>query len=52
MDEIIAEVKKMNLSSEQQIKETLLRKVKVYNYISKRAEEMYGKAILAEYYKF
>lgn len=52
LDEIIAEVKEMNLSSEQQIKETLLRKVKVYNYISKRAEEMYGKAILAEYYKF
>ncbi|MCA1917691.1 hypothetical protein [Methanospirillum hungatei] len=49
LDEIIAEVKEMNLTSEQQIKETLLKKVKVYNYISKGAEEMYAKAIVAEY---
>jgi hypothetical protein len=52
LDEIIAEVKEMNLSSEQQIKETLLKKVKIYNYISKGAEEMYLKAIIAEYSKF
>mgnify|MGYP006902045539 FL=1 len=31
LDEIIAEVKEMKLTSEQQIKETLLKKVKVYN---------------------
>lgn len=52
LDEIIAEVKEMNLTSEQQIKETLLKKVKVYNYIPKGAEEMYAKAIIAEYNKF
>jgi hypothetical protein len=52
LDEIIAEVKEMNLSSEEQIKEILLKKVKVYNYISKGAEEMYSKAIVAEYNKF
>ncbi|OQA56385.1 MAG: hypothetical protein BWY45_01837 [Euryarchaeota archaeon ADurb.Bin294] len=52
LDEIIAEVKEMKLTSEQQIKETLLKKVKVYNYISKGAEEMYAKAIVAEYNKF
>ncbi len=51
LDEIITEVKEMNLSSEQQIKEIILKKVKVYNYISKGAEEMYATAILAEYYK-
>lgn len=51
LDEIIAEVKEMNLTSEQQIKETLLKRVKVYNYISKGAEEIYMKAIMAEYYK-
>lgn len=52
LDEIIDEVKEMNLTSEQQIKETLMRKVKVYNFISKGAEEMYAKAIVAEYNKF
>jgi hypothetical protein len=51
LNEIIAEVKEMNLNSEQQIKETLLKRVKVYNYISKGAEELYMKAIMAEYYK-
>jgi len=52
LDEIIAEVKEMKLTSVQQIKETLLKKVKVYNYISKGAEEMYANAIVAEYNKF
>jgi len=51
LNEIIAEVKEMNLNSEQQIKETLLKRVKVYNYISKGAEEIYMKAIMAEFYK-
>jgi hypothetical protein len=51
LDEIIDEVKEMNLSSDHQIREMLLKKVKVYNYISKGAEEMYVKAILGEYLK-
>jgi hypothetical protein len=51
LDEIIAEVKEMDLSSEQQIKYTLLEKVKVYNYIPKTAEEAYLKAILELYHK-
>ncbi|MBN1167717.1 MAG: hypothetical protein JXA44_11400 [Methanospirillaceae archaeon] len=46
LDEIIADVKEMNLSYEKQIREMLLKKVKVYNYISKSAEEMYIKAIM------
>lgn len=49
LDEIIAEVREMNLTSEQQIKELLLRKVKVYNYISKGAEEIYTDALMKEY---
>jgi hypothetical protein len=49
LDEIISEVKEMNLSSEQQIKEILLKKVKVYNYVSKGAEEMYANALIKEY---
>ncbi len=51
LDEIIDEVQEMKLTSEQQIKEILLKKVKIYNYISKGAEEMYAKALMAEYTK-
>ncbi len=51
LDEIIAEVKVMNLPSDQQIREHLLKRVKVYNYIPKAAEEAYLKAILAAYKK-
>lgn len=51
LDEIIAEVKEMNLSSDQLIRQALLKKVKVYNYIPKAAEEAYLKAILEVYHK-
>jgi len=51
LDEIIAEVKEMNLSSDQLIRQALLKKVKVYNYIPKAAEEAYLKAILVVYHK-
>lgn len=51
VDEIIAEIQAMNLSSELQVRETLLQKVKVYNYIPKAAEEAYVKAILEQYRK-
>lgn len=51
LDEIIEEVKEMNLSSDQLIRQALLKKVKVYNYIPKAAEEAYLKAILVVYHK-
>lgn len=51
VDEIIAEVKEMDLSSDQQIRDTLLKKVKVYNYVPKAAEEEYLKALLVVYHK-
>jgi len=51
LDEIIVEINEMNLLSEQQIREALRRKVKVYNYIPKAAEEVYLKAILEVYQK-
>ena len=44
LHEIIAEVKEINLTSERQIKETLLKKVKDYNNISKGVEEMLRKS--------
>lgn len=49
LDEIINEVKECSLSSDQQIKEILLKRVKVHNYISKGAEEAYLKAIFSVY---
>ena len=51
LDEIVAEVREMNLSSDQQIKEHLLRRIKVYNYIPKTAEEAYLKSIFTVYQK-
>lgn len=51
LDEIIAEVKEMNLPSDQQIRENLLKRVKVYNYVPKAADEAYMRAILAVYKK-
>ena len=51
LDGIIDEVRKMNLSSEQQIRDAILVKVRGYNYIPKPAEEAYAKAILGEYHR-
>ena len=51
LDEFIAEVKEMDLSSDQRIRENLLKRVKVYNYIPKAAKEAYLVAILAEFRK-
>lgn len=51
LDEIISEVKEMNLPSDQQIRENLLKRVKVYNYVPKAADEAYMRAILAVYKK-
>jgi hypothetical protein len=49
LNEIVAEIKEMNLSSDQQVREMLLKKIKVYNYIPKGAEEAYLKAIFSVY---
>ena len=51
LDEIVTEVKEMNLASDQQIKEVLLQRVKVYNYIPKPAEEAYLTSIFTVYQK-
>lgn len=51
LDEIITEVKEMNFSSDQHIKEILLMRVKVYNYIPKQAEEAYLASIFTVYQK-
>ena len=51
LDESIAGVREMKISSDQQIKDILLKKVKVYNYIPKAAEQEYINVIFEEYRK-
>jgi hypothetical protein len=50
LDEIIVEVKGMHLTSDQQIRDSLMKMVKRYNYIPMTAEDAYLKAILGEYH--
>lgn len=51
LDDVVAEVKAMNLSGEKRIGDELLTKVKIYNYIPASAEEQYRIALLHEYQK-
>jgi len=51
LDDIIAEVKAMNLSGEKMIGDELLKRVTIYNYVPASAEEQYRIALLHEYRK-
>jgi hypothetical protein len=51
LDECIAEVKKQNLHNDTEIRALLMKRVKVYNYISPNVEEEYARAILDEFHK-
>ncbi len=48
-DLIIEEVLEMGLNDEKEIKEELLKKVKIYNYVSPGSEEDYANALFTEY---
>ncbi|MEE9151615.1 MAG: hypothetical protein V3U20_07265 [Thermoplasmata archaeon] len=48
-DSIIEEVLEMGLNDEKEIKEELLKKVKIYNYVSPGSEEDYANALFTEY---
>ena len=48
-DESIATVQELNLSGETAIREALMKKVRIYNYIPPGIEEEYAKAMMAEY---
>lgn len=50
LDEIIAEVREMNLATEREIGLALLKGVKMHNFIPEPAEEAYLKAILDTYH--
>jgi len=51
LDESIAAVREEHLTSEHAIRESLMNRVRVSNYIPPRAEELYAAALLEEYHK-
>jgi hypothetical protein len=51
LDSIIADVSKLDIDDEKEIKEELLRKVKIYNYVPPREEDEYKDALFSEYKK-
>ena len=51
LDESIADVKAGNLTGDQEIREALMRKIRVYNYVPPGVAEAYAQAIMEEYRK-
>jgi len=51
LDESIAAVKEQNPGSDMAIRETLLKKIRIYNYIPPGVEEAYAVALMEEYKK-
>jgi hypothetical protein len=51
LDWIIKEVKKLKLSDDAAIREELLKRTKVLNYVPTKKAEAYGEALLVEYKK-
>jgi hypothetical protein len=51
LDESIAEVKEQNPGSEPEILSSLMKKIRIYNYIPKSVEEEYARALMEEYKK-
>ncbi len=51
LDESIAYVKAQGLTNDSAIRETLLKRVNVYNYIPSSVEDHYADALMEEYRK-
>jgi len=51
LGKIVEEVREMKITDEARLRELLLEKVKVYNYVPKSATEAYARALLQEYRK-
>jgi hypothetical protein len=49
LDDILREVREMNLSTEKSTGDELLKRVKVYNYVPPRSEGQYRTALVREY---
>ena len=51
LDESIAAVREQNFGSDTAIREALMKKIKIYNYVPKGVEEAYAQALMEEYQK-
>ena len=51
LDESIAAVKEQNYGNDAAIREALMMKIKICNYVPPGVEEAYAQAILEEYHK-
>lgn len=51
LDESIAEVKEQDPGNEAAVREALVKKIKIYNYVPRGAEEAYARALMEEYKK-
>lgn len=51
LDESIADIKGQNLKSDTEIRDALMKKIRIYNYIPKGVEEAYTQALMEEYKK-
>ena len=51
LDKSIAEVKEQSPGNESAILEALMKTIKIYNYVPRRAEGAYAQAIMEEYKK-
>ena len=50
LDESICEVREVGLTGEREIREALMKRVKIYNYIPPGVAEAYAEAIMKEYH--
>lgn len=51
LDDIIDEVKGLQLTSRDAVIDELIRRIKIYNYVPSSAEDTYKKALYREYEK-
>lgn len=49
LEDIIQDVREMNLTNRDRIADELMKRIKIYNYIPEAAEEKYRSALLREY---
>lgn len=51
LDYILEEVKALDFQSRNEVEDELLKRVKIYNYVPKPAEEQYRVALMKEFEK-
>ena len=49
LDKVISDVEALGITSEPRLTEELMKRTKIYNYIPKSAEQVYGEALLGIY---